>query len=200
MAEAKRRVISSPTKADDDRAQADGFTQIRNVLQLRRGMAVQSHDVGVTALAQTRPFVLGSADEAAWINVNNRAFASHPDQSDMTSARLHEELAADWFDADGFRLHERDGRLAAFCWTKRHPATPQDPAMGEIYVIGVDPDFQGLGLGRTLVRAGLQWLQNVGETIGMLYVDETNTPARRLYDALGFAEHHVDRVYEAPTA
>ncbi len=103
----------------------------------------------------TRAFVPGSADEAAWLDINNRAFAGHPDQADFTLERLHGLLAEPWFDADGFRLHERDGRLAAFCWTKVHPPTADDPELGEIFVIGVDPDFQGLGLGRALTEAGL---------------------------------------------
>ena len=116
----------------------------------------------------------------------------------MTDERLAHQMAESWFDPDGFRLHIIDGRLAAFCWTKRHPEAPADPAMGEIYVIGVDPDFQGRGLGRALTVAGLEWLAESGETIGMLYVDATNTAARGLYDSLGFHTHHVDRLYEAP--
>ncbi len=193
MTTSARRVVSSPTAADDARAADDGFTSIRNVLQLRRSLPLET-----TGTVPTRAFVPGSADEAAWIDVNNRAFADHPDQSGMTPERLHADLAADWFDPEGFLLHERDGRLAAFCWTKRHPATATEPAMGEIYVIGVDPDFQGLGLGRALVVAGLDWLAGVGETVGMLYVEDTNTPARALYDRLGFTLHHVDRVYDTP--
>ncbi|HET8931035.1 MAG TPA: mycothiol synthase [Acidimicrobiales bacterium] len=193
MAGSARRVVSSPSPADDDQAAADGLTEIRNVLQLRRPLPMEA-----TNRVPTRAFVPGSGDEAKWIEVNNRAFATHPDQSNMTPERLHADLSADWFHPEGFRMHERDGRLAAFCWTKRHRATSTDPAMGEIYVIGVDPDFQGLGLGRSLVIAGLAWLADAGETIGMLYVDETNTPAARLYDQLGFSLHHVDRVYDAP--
>jgi mycothiol synthase len=193
MTTSARRVVSSPTADDDARAADDGLTSIRNVLQLRRALPLDATDT-----VPTRAFVPGSADEAAWIEVNNRAFATHPDQSGMTPERLHADLAADWFDPEGFLLHERDGRLAAFCWTKRHPASSSDPAMGEIYVIGVDPDFQGLGLGRALVVAGLAWLAAVGETVGMLYVEDTNAAARALYDRLGFTLHHVDRVYETP--
>ncbi len=191
----RRRVVSSPTADDDRRAAADGLTSVRDVLQLRRPLPTE-----LDGAVPTRAFRAGATDEDAWISVNNRAFADHPDQSEMTSARLHTDLSADWFDADGFRLHEVEARLAAFCWTKRHPATDGDPPMGEIYVIGVDPDFQGRGLGRGLVLAGLDWLSQVGETVAMLYVDADNAPARRLYDALGFEFHHTDRIYDPPSA
>ena len=98
-----------------------------------------------------------------------------------------------WFDPDGFLLHERDGRLAGFCWTKVHE--PEDGVMsegieqelGEIYVIAVDPDFQGRGLGRQLVLAGLASLWDRGVSAGMLYVDHDNEAARKLYFSLGFA-------------
>ena len=187
-----RRTISNPTTRSDAAADAQGLTLRRDVLQLRRLLPIEEAS-GIV----TRAFEVGS-DEAAWIEVNNRAFTGHPDQSAMTHERLAAQSAEPWFDPDGFRLHTIDGRLAAFCWTKRHPATPADPAMGEIYVIGVDPDFQGRGLGRALTVAGLEWLAAAGESVGMLYVDATNTAARGLYDALGFHTHHVDRLYEAP--
>jgi mycothiol synthase len=99
-------------------------------------------------------------------------------------------MAQPWFDAEGMRLHERDGRLAAFCWTKRH-----DPATGEIYVIGVDPDFQGLGLGKELTLAGLDYLSDHGVTDALLYVDGSNATARALYERLGFAVHRTDRAF-----
>jgi mycothiol synthase len=105
-------------------------------------------------------------------------------------------MAEPWFDPEGFRLYERDGRLAAFCWTKVHPPASGEPELGEIFVIGVDPDFQGLGLGWALTEAGLAWLAAQGLATGMLYVDATNTTARALYDRLGFVLHHVDRLYE----
>ena len=191
-----RWTVSNPTPATDHEAARRGLPHQRDVLQLRCPLPLPTPAGEERPPVATRAFVPGSADEAAWLDTNNRAFAGHPDQAGFTLERLHHLLAEPWFDADGFRLHERDGRLAAFCWTKVHPPTADDPQLGEIFVIGVDPDFQGLGLGRALTEAGLAWLAAHGVATGMLYVDASNTAARALYDRLGFVLHHVDRLYE----
>jgi mycothiol synthase len=74
------------------------------------------------------------------------------------------------------------------------PGHHHDP-IGEVYVLGVDPDTHGLGLGRTLTIAGLRYLRIRGLDQVMLYVDESNEAARRLYSGLGFARWSTDVLF-----
>ena len=173
--------------ADDELAQAAGLTPKRALHQMQRGLPA-----GFAVEVATRPFVPGR-DEAAWLTVNNRAFAGHAEQGGWTIDTLRQRESEPWFDPAGFLLHERNGRLAAFCWTKIH--ADADPVMGEIYVIAVDPDFHGLGLGRQLTLAGLASISGRGIGVGMLYVDAANTVAVTLYERLGFAVHRTDCAY-----
>jgi mycothiol synthase len=168
-------------------ASLTGLTQSRDLYQMRRPLPVDE-----PWQLETRPFRPGLDDEA-WLTVNNRAFAWHPEQGGWDLATLKAREAEPWFDADGFLLHESAGLLAGFCWTKIH--SDHQPPLGEIYVIAVDPDFQGTGLGRPLVLAGLDYLWRKGMTVGMLYVDASNRPAVKLYLDLGFEVHHIDRAY-----
>jgi mycothiol synthase len=181
-------VEAEPATLDDERVATEaGLVLVREVLQLRRPLP--AHPAPPLAVRAFRPGV----DDEAFLAVNNRAFRWHPDQSGWTVDDLQRHEAAAWFDPEGFLLHERDGRLAGFCWTKVHPATADDPAMGEIYVIAADPDFTGIGLGRALTLAGLEHLAGLGLTVGMLHVEGTNEAARGLYDSLGFTVHSAHR-------
>ncbi len=175
-------------------ARSGGFRADRRLLQMRVRLDRALRDRLATFTVPTRAFRPGD-DDAEWLRVNNRAFALHGEQGSWDEATLRRRLNAEWFDAEGFRLHEHEGRLAAFCWTKMHAPNAHDGALGEIYVIAVDPDHAGRGLGRALTAAGLVSIASRGVDEAMLYVDADNEPAVALYRSLGMEVHHVDRSF-----
>jgi len=150
-----------------------------------------AHAHRVPAGFVTRPFRPG-IDNDEWLAVNARAFADHPEQGEWNHVVLNERLAEPWFDAAGFLLHDINGRIAGYCWTKVHHTTPPT---GEIYVIGVDPAHHGKGLGRALTVAGFAHLAARGLRHGMLYVAGDNKAAVSLYESLGMRTAHRDEVF-----
>ena len=168
-------------------AERFGMTLDRELLEMRLTLPLDEHSTVIT-----RSFVVDQDDEA-WLTVNNRAFAEHGEQGGWTADTLAARISEPWFDPDGFRLYERDGRLAAFCWTKLH--SDSNPVLGEIYVIAVDPDHHGQGLGRQLTLAGLDSIASHGVSTAMLYVDADNTSAVALYERLGFTIHRKRQAF-----
>ena len=177
-------------------ADAAGMVVVRELLQMRLDLTARPAVEPVLPPGVTvRPFVPGR-DEDAWRRVNSRAFAHHPEQGRMTSADLRAREAEPWFDPAGFLLAERDGILLGSVWTKVHPAGEHgDRPVGEIYVVGVDPDAQGLGLGGALTAAGLDHLAARGLGAAILYTGADNEVAIRTYRRAGFERSATDVMF-----
>lgn len=143
-----------------------------------------------------RPFEPGVDDER-WVALNAAAFASHPEQGRLTLTDLHERMAQPWFDPAGLLLVVDDttGDVVAFHWTKVEPTPPPAIPRGEVYVVGVDPAYQGRGLGGPVTSLGLAHLARLGLAEVELYVDGDNTAARRTYTRLGFRDTAVHAQY-----
>jgi mycothiol synthase len=171
-------------------AAGTGFSRVRALFQLRRPTAEPLPAVSVPAGVRIAAFEAGR-DEGAWLKVNSRAFAHHPEQGLWTLDDLLQREAEPWFDPAGFFLAWRGDQLIGFHWTKVHP-----DGLGEVYVVGVDPDGQGMGLGRALTLAGLEHLAARGASAVLLYVDESNVAAVGLYEDLGFTRWTTDAMYE----
>lgn len=171
-----------------------GFSPARTLLQLRMPLAAATEEPRVTSFTvqKFRPGI----DESAWLELNARVFASHPEQGRMTLDDVVARETEPWFDADDFLLAWDGDRLIGYNWLKIEADDSIDGALsGEIYVIGVDSADAGRGLGRTLMRAGLNRLRQRGCAVAALYVDAENEGAVRLYRSLGFTDFTVDVQY-----
>lgn len=185
-------------------AAAAGFGRVRALWQMRRSLQTQLDRPRLTDGISVRTFRVGQ-DEDEWTALNRRAFASHPEQGAWTREDLDLREQEPWFDPEGFFLAEREGKLVGFHWTKVHGQDGREPghehqAIGEVYVVGVDPAERGSGLGRALTLVGLGYLRARGLFQVMLYVDEANTPAIRLYESLGFTHWDTDVMYSNTAA
>jgi mycothiol synthase len=204
-ADGDQRVLLWVNGADDEfdaLARGAGFHQFSEQFQMRVPLPLAESPRWPPEVT-VRAFVPGEDDDA-WLRVNNRAFQNHPDQGSWAAATLQRRIGEPWFEPAGFLLaFDQSRNLAGFCWTKVHEADPAigEERLGEIYVIGVDPDHQGTGLGRALTVGGLEHLARERDCrTGMLYVDGANPAALGLYRALGFEVHRTDRAYEMNAA
>jgi mycothiol synthase len=193
--------------AADRLAKSRGLETFRELWVLERPLTGPGAELPPTPpvpdirLAAFRPGV----DDEAWLAVNARAFAHHPEQGSTTLDDLRQRMAEPWFDPAGFFLAWRGAHLAGFHWTKVHgsdaaggpDATHHHQPIGEVYVVGVDPDEQGAGLGKALTLAGLHYLRDRGLDEVILYVDADNPAAVEVYTKLGFTRRSVDVMYRA---
>ncbi len=166
-----------------------GYVQHRLLWQLRRNLR-DLPTVELPSGVAVRAFVPGR-DEDAWLAVNAAAFSAHAEQGGWTRRDLTARETEDWFDPAGFLLADRDGQLLGYHWTKVH-RDRKGHAVGEVYVLGIAPWAQGMHLGRALLAAGLRYLADRGCVEVLLYVDDDNQAALRLYDSIGFRKHDMD--------
>jgi mycothiol synthase len=186
--------IFEPSPADDALLAENQYERQRDLYQMRVPLPL-AESAAFPDDIEVRTFVPGR-DEAAWLEVNNRAFANHPEQGGWIRETLARRMAEPWFDPKLFLLAFDGDALVAFNWLKVHDANGRDPRLGEIFVIGVDPGQQGRGLGRVLAVEGLARLAALGITTGSLFVAAENAGALALYRSLGFTVHRTDRAYE----
>ena len=176
-------------------ARAAGFERIRALWQMRRSLRDPLDP----------PRLPGRHVRCAPSAPVGRAGVAEPERPGVRQAPGTGRLARHdlelreqepWFDPAGFFIAERDGVMTGFHWTKVPGPADADQGIGEVYVVGVDPGERGTGLGRALTLAGLGYLRDRGLAEAMLYVDEDNVPAIRMYEGLGFTRWSTDAMYQ----
>jgi mycothiol synthase len=162
-----------------------GFDRVRELWVMRRPLSEPLPELDAPDGVTLRGFRPG--DENELLRVNSRAFVGHPEQGAMDAANLAERMAEPWFDPGGLIVAVAGDRMLGFHWTKQH-----SPRHGEVYVVAIDPEAQGRGLGRALTLAGLHHLAARGLDEVLLYVESDNAPAIAVYSRLGFTHAPAD--------
>ena len=173
-----------------------GFEPVRRLLHLHRHVReapAAGAPQGAPQGASLRAFRPGE-DDARWLELNNRIFSGHPENGCWTLEDLRARMAQPWFEPSDVLLLEAGGALAGFCWLKVEERAGEG-RVGEIYVIGTAPEYQGRGHGRYLLASGLARLFERQADVAAVYVDESNTAAVALYETSGFHHHHIDVCY-----
>lgn len=87
-----------------------------------------------------------------------------------------------------------DGAPAGWVCTRLHP----EDHMGEVYVLAVDPQHQGKGLGRALLQHSIERARSSGMRMMMVETgdDPGHAPARHLYEGSGFERWPVARYFK----
>lgn len=125
--------------------------------------------------------VTGLEDEL--VELNNRIFASHPEQGRLTTGDLEKKGGV-------IQLAYRNETLVGFYWIQ-----VDNP---ELYVLGVAPEAGGQGLGTLLTSLAMADLKNRGAHTMSLFVDGTNEAAVAVYKKTGFTVSRRDIQYNEP--
>jgi ribosomal protein S18 acetylase RimI-like enzyme len=87
-----------------------------------------------------------------------------------------------------------DERVIGFAHAGPSRDDPEGSKVGEIYAIYVDPECQGRGIGRDLLRHATRDLRTHGFATAILWVLTDNQPSRRFYEAAGWSADGTDRL------
>lgn len=173
---------------------AAGFVPARELLRLSLDPAALPAAIDAARALppgfEVRSYDPDNAQHATdWVRVNAAAFASHPEQGAMTVTDFLALTQESWFSNEDLRLAytndpEQDPQLAGSTWVKtvRGPHEVET----ELYVLGVDPAFAGIGLGAALLGETLRQMATHSPDRITLYVDGDNTNAVALYLRAGF--------------
>jgi mycothiol synthase len=179
------------------------FEKIRTVLQMSKSLTdIQPLPI-INKEIVIRSFLPG-IDSDDWLELNNKVFKDHPEQGGWQLSDISHRLSEEWFDEKGFFIVEKNKQVIGSTWTKVHGEHSHDhdsghshahPAIGEIYITAVDPEYAGRGIGKALTITALNYLKYRGLKEAMLYVDFDNKAALNLYNSLGFEIANKDILY-----
>jgi len=162
-----------------------GFQLIRRAHELK----IDLTEIPLPEAAASFPIRhLEVGEEDKLTEIQNRSFTGSWGYHPNTEEQIKYETGMSNCEREGILLACEGDRPVGYCWTKieggENPTA--DESKGRIFMIGVDPDYQGTGVGRELLLAGLSYLKGQGLRVAQLTVDSENRVANALYHSIGF--------------
>ncbi len=172
-----------------------GFSLVRRFLELRLDIAdVHWPDTNQAALECC---YLQRGEEDKLTQIQNRAFAEDWGYNPNTVEEITYRTNLSTCSPEDIVLIYEGDKVIGYCWTG---VTCEGGAIskrkGGIYMLGVDPDYRGKGIGKRVLLAGLARLKSKGLQVAELDTDCENKIARALYKSIGFKVWRRSYCYE----
>jgi mycothiol synthase len=163
-----------------------GFTLVRRFLELRLDLYKRHLQEIGNHPPYYRPLQSGEGESLT--QLQNRCFAGSWGYNANTLEEINYRIKLPNCSPEDIILAFDSDKPIGYCWTRINPQKNKAPSegTGRIYMLGVDPDYQGRGLGRQLLLIGLSYLKSKGLRVVELTVDHENKAARTLYKSVGF--------------
>ena len=168
-----------------------GFYIIRRQIELETGLNNLSKPAGTSLTV--RPLEADELDRLTAIQ--NRSFTGSWGFSPNTIEEIEHAAGPGNDGVEGVCLAVDGEKTVGYCWA-RTQEDGRGKNWGRIGMLGVDPDYQGRGLGRELLLTGLSFLRAKGHDKAQLTVDSENTVAYNLYRSVGFTLRDTSLWYE----
>lgn len=134
---------------------------------------------------EIRPLKYGN-EEDMYCNIVNKCLSVLPDYCDITSEQVKKEKTSSLFGHIGHRLLWKDNKpIGAICVTTDDEDGIEEAGISNLAIL---PEYRGLGLGKNLLRAGVNFAKEIGIEKIWLCVNGENEKAARLYLSEGFKE------------
>ena len=173
-----------------------GFEYVRRFLELRL-------DISKVPWQDTDPAALGCrhlqrGEEDKLTQIQNRSFAGiwgyNPNTVEAITYRIN---LSNCSPEDVVLTLDRE-KVIGYCWTEitYEVEAGIGKRKGRIFMLGVEPDYQGMGVGKRVLLAGLAQLKSKGLRVAELTVDSENKAACALYQSVGFEVRTSSLWYE----
>jgi len=163
-----------------------GFRFIRRFLELRLDLS-EVHEPHM-GLIPPRYRHMKSGEEDKLVNIQNRSFANTWGFNPNTVEEIVYRIGLPNCSPEDILLSYDGDKVIGYCWTRIYVGKNEDSREGRgvIYMLGVDPDHRGKGIGKEVLLAGLSYMKSKCLRTVELTVDSKNRAARALYHSAGF--------------